>query len=292
MQTSRTHKSTLVSDEVLGPDLEITPSETFTSPVYSRKRTSEIDQSKDIIRVTNPLENARKSLTTKLDEVEQNIDSQDIVPKYASEEPIEKNSFDLDIEDHHPQVPSYTFRKPIRSNRKSQHSHSPISSTPLSTKKEVPIVFKIQGRSINFAGLTNTTSIYRLCALWMRDNPLYESITQDPSPLEIELPPPEPHTQQTSAIGPTRKRKLSQNELDNILKRENQFEVGAQQLLESHVCHFQAIRGWYHKQYIHRLHRYRHRLRRIQTENNITNFDPDVEQASIWLVKDIGQGDT
>jgi len=105
-------------------------------------------------------------------------------------------------------------------------------------------------------------SLYKLSRLWMDDNTSavasYNSTAQQGS----KLPPPEPHTKHSLSRSPPRSAKQSTASFDELISAKEKRCV--QDLKDSYVGYGKVLRTWFHSQYLHRLNRYKERIRLYQ----------------------------
>jgi len=142
----------------------------------------------------------------------------------------------------------------------------------------------VQNHSVDIATLPPNPPMYRLANLWLRDIGDYEptKIQGEIYAPEIKLPQPGKQTEQTLAKYPPR-RKLAASEIDTTLKASP--TVTSEELLQTHLSRSKAVRQWFQIQYIHRLNRYKLRLKKILTENNTNNMTATDELMTKYIAK-------
>jgi len=172
---------------------------------------------------------------------------------------------------------------------KTSRLKSPLSPkvTPLKkTPKKSTVVIGVENHIIDLATVPSNPSLYRLANLWIRDvgDVSLEPVEAEEESYvpEIKLPQPGKQTEQTLAKCPPR-RKVSPPEIDTTFKADP--TVTTDELMQAHLARARAVRQWFQIQYLHRLNRYKLRLKKILTENNTNNMTATDELMTKYIAK-------
>eukprot|EP01114_Cavostelium_apophysatum_P022231 TRINITY_DN7978_c0_g1_i2.p1 TRINITY_DN7978_c0_g1~~TRINITY_DN7978_c0_g1_i2.p1 ORF type:complete len:125 (+),score=19.27 TRINITY_DN7978_c0_g1_i2:433-807(+) len=111
----------------------------------------------------------------------------------------------------------------------------------------------------------DNATLYRLSGLWA-----IGTREESKRTTELRLPPPLPHTDETSARGPARTIRTTA-EIDKVLADSKTAEADPKELLATYVQYSKAVRKWMKNQHAHRINRYKYRLRIIFRHDDNTH---------------------